>query len=238
MSTQRSARIAGALGLGSVALVVAGLLITFGPAPTGDTYSDREIVSYFTDHRDDITLGTLIVFVGVIAFLVFVALLREVLRRAERDGGNASGLALAAGVAWSLFMVAGCWVLGAIPGALDYAKPFTVDPDTARLLMSMTWTPFVVLAGVAAAVLVGATSVSARRTGALPRRFARAGYVVAPLVFIGAFAGFYLVLFPLWLVALCVILIARAGAIRQPTGAPEQRPPTVAAESRTVPTTM
>jgi hypothetical protein len=223
MTTSRSQRLTGAFGLVSVALVASGFLLIELNAPTGDTISDREVVSYFTDHKDAIFGGATLMFGGVLAFLPFLAGLRTVLRRAEPEGGGASSLVLAAGAGWALFMLAGISIMAGIPGAIDYGKPFTVDPDTARLVMSLSWTPWFIYGGIAATVLIAATSISARRTGALPRMFVYAGFVLAALLLVGTMGGgFGVPVIPLWMIAVSVVLIARPVAKDRPAAAPVQ----------------
>jgi hypothetical protein len=223
MTSSRSQTLTGALGLVSAALLVSGFALVEINAPTGEVVSDREVVSYFTDHKDAIFGGATLMFGGVLAFLPFLAGLRTVLRRGEPEGGGASSLVLAAGAGWALFILAGISIMAGIPGAMEYGKPFTVDPDTARLVMSLSWTPWFIYGGIAATVLIAATSISARRTGALPRMFVRTGFVLAALLLVGTLGGgFGVPVIPLWMVTVSAVLIARPGVKDRRASAPVQ----------------
>ena len=222
MTTRRSQRLAGAFGLASVPLLIAGALLIGLPIP-GEDEPGREYVNYFTEDDGQIWLGAMLTFLGLIAFLVFLTGLRGLLRRAEPERGGLSGLVLAAGTATALFELVGVTILAGTAGSTEFFEGVTLDPDTAQLMLGMSWLPSI-YAGLAATVVVAATSLSARRTGALPRAFARAGFVVAPVMLVASVVGFTDVLLPLWVIAAGSLLILRSGAEARPDTAYDQPP--------------
>ena len=216
-------RRAGALGIASVPLLVAGFLLIGIDAPGSDE-AGRKYVSYFTDNTDQIWIGSILTLIGLTAFLAFlVGGLRDVLRRPEPHADGFPGLVVAAGTAWALFTLVGVTLIAGTAGAADFFEGFTLDADTARLMLGMSWLPSI-YDGLAACVVVAATSLGATRTGTLPKAFARAGFVVAAVLFVGAFVGVAGLLFPLWVLAVSVVLIKRHATETQSPTVYAQRP--------------
>jgi hypothetical protein len=223
MTTATIRRRAGALGISSVPLLVAGFLLIGIDAPGSDE-PGREYVSYFTDNSGRIWIGTMLSLLGIAAFLAFAAGgLRDVLRRSGPEADGLSGLAVAAATAWALFTLVGVTLIAGTAGAADFFEGFILDPDTARLMLGMSWLPSI-YGGLAACVVVTVTSLGARRTGALPKVLVRAGFVVAAALFVGAFVGVAGVLFALWVLAVGVVLVRRSGPEAQRAALHPQRP--------------
>src|SRR4051812_35783751 len=80
-------RWAGLGGILYVALFIAGSIVAFSGAPTGD---DRpaKYVAYYSDsgHRDRIGLGWALVVLGVFFFLWFLSALIQIIRSVDSDG--------------------------------------------------------------------------------------------------------------------------------------------------------
>ena len=169
------------------------------------------MITYFKDHKDALGAATFLMAIGGLCFLVFLGGLRDRLA-AER-----STLALASGVLMVGTLFALVAIVGAIPGALDYQKPFTIDGDTGRLLLALGfyagW-----YASVPAAVFVGSASAAASKGGVLPVWLVRSGYVVAVLSIVGL-AAFPVgpALAVLWTVPVSIALL-RGTPSRQRTG--------------------
>jgi hypothetical protein len=214
VTTAPRQRRTGALAIASAPLLVAGFLLVGIDAP-GSDQAGREYVSYFTDNTDRIWIGAILSVVGLAAFLAFLA------------GGWLPRLATAAGAAWALFSLVGVTLIAGTAGAADFFEGFTLDPDTARLMLGMSWLPSI-YAGLAACVTVAATSLDARRTGTLPRGLVRAGYVAAAILFVAAFVGVASFLFPLWVLLIGVMLAMRPASETQTAAvqysAPSARP--------------
>jgi hypothetical protein len=215
--TDRGSKIAGACGLLFVALFAATAVLITAHQPSGDTVSNKEVISYFKDHKDALQAATFLMAIGGLCFLVFLGGVRE------RLHGERSVLTVASGVLMVGMLFALVAILGAIPAALDYQKPFTVDPGTGRLLLALSFYA-VWYASIPAAVFVGSASAAAAKSGALPVWLTRAGYAVAVLSIVA------LVAFPvgpalgaLWVIPVSVVMLRRAPARREagrPTTAP------------------
>lgn len=223
MTTATSRRRAGAVGIVSVPLLVAGFLMMGIDAPGSDDAAG-EYVSYFTRDTGQIWSGAILTVLGLVAFLAFLAAgLHDVLRRSEPEAGRLPGLAVAAGTAWALFTLVGVTIIAGTAGAADFFEGFTLDPDIARLMLGMSWLPSI-YAGLAATVVVAATSLSARRSWAMPNAFGRASLVAAAAVFVGAFMGVAGVLFGLWVLATSVLLIVQGDAQDRPEAVHARHP--------------
>lgn len=222
-----SARAAGASGIVSVVLVVAGRLIA-GSAPQV-TASSHAILFYYAKrshwHRQEagLVLGAL----SMVFFLWFLAGLRSRLRVPARFAGTLSSVVLAAGVAFAVLYAALSTMRGVIPFALDGSQAFrsaTLDPQLVRGLEEAR-SLFFLHALVAGAVLIGASSVLALRGQVLPRWLGGGGLAVAGLVLLGAFvaAGAVFLLLA-WIVVVGVALIAHFDASgRTPAPSTERR---------------
>ena len=91
------------------------------------------------------------------------------------------------------------------------------DPSVAAALMDLGNMGFLLLP-IPAGVLVGVTSLAARRGGFLPRWLALAGLPVAVVLILGGFAWglapVLFVLFALWVVAVAIALMRLGGRAR------------------------
>jgi hypothetical protein len=210
MTTATRPRLTGALGIASAPLIVAGFVLIGLDVP-GEDQAGSAYVAYFTDNVGRISIGAILSIAGLAAFLAFLA------------GGWLPRLATAAGTAWALFSLVGVTMIAGTAAVADFFEGFTLDPDTARLMLGMSWLPSI-YAGLAACVAVAATSLAARRTGALPRVLVRAGYVAAAILFVVAFVGFASVLFPLWVLVLGVMLATRPASRTATAPVHAQRP--------------
>lgn len=218
MTAATKRRRSGALGIASAPLLVAGFLLIGVDAPGSDA-AGREYVSYFTDNEGRIWIGAILTLIGLAAFLAFLGGgLRDVLPSGA-DTGGVAGLVVAAGAAWALFTLMGVTLTLGTASAAGYFEGFTLDADTARLMLGLSWFPSI-YSGLAATAAVAATSLSARRTGSLPTPFVRAGFVVAALLLVTAFIGVSLPLFALWVLAAGLVLVSRTGGEGRPAAIP------------------
>ena|SRR5919108_1715589 len=210
MTDERRRKVAGACGIAFVILFAAAVVLMVKDSPSGDTFPDKDVVSYFKDHKDAIGAATLLMALAGLCFLVFLGGLRERLEGTAREGRSL--VPIAAGVLYVGLLFAAAAILGGMSGALDYQKPFTVDPNTGRLLLALGFYAGF-YASIPAAVFVAGSSAIAARSGALPVWLIRAGYGVAGLCIVG------LVAFPiggalaaLWTVPVSILLIRGAPA--------------------------
>jgi hypothetical protein len=85
-----------------------------------------------------------------------------------------------------------------------------IDPSIARQLPLLSRTILLVFAMRMAAMFVFATSTIGRTAGALPRWFTLGGYLVGLFLLLSAtFSSALVLVFPLWILALCAILFVR-----------------------------
>jgi hypothetical protein len=210
MSTRTIARTGGAAGALYVVLVFVGQ----GIAGTGDSPA---LGSPPADYARWLAAngpgtggyaGAFLELIGLLAFVVFVAVLYDLLRRSERERTWLPAAALGAG------LVSAAIKIGSAPPMLAaFSLGHTIDPQLAKALIEMNDYAFL-LTWAVDAVLLGAVAASALRTGALPRWLAISAGVIAPLLLASLAGGneappFAFLLALLWFVAAGVVL-ARA----------------------------
>jgi hypothetical protein len=214
MPANRANRIWGVCGLGFVALFATAVALFNVGAPTGSTVSDNEIVSFITDHKDALQIGSVVMALAGLAFLVFLHGLPE------RIGDEGRMLVpLAAGALFIGAMFAYAATSSVLVAALDYEKPFSIDPNTARVLAAISYNGLL-YASIPAAVLIGAASAAATRTGTLPQWLTRAGYVGAALCVVTTVVGFPIVpiVMALWVLGVTISGLRNARAERTGVG--------------------
>jgi hypothetical protein len=148
-------------GCVAVILVLVGLLVT-GDTP-GAGASTAEVKSFYASHDGRMLASGVLLTLGGLLFLVFVAAFRSYLRRYEGEGDGISAYAYAGGI----LVVAGLAVFGSISFALGDV-PDKADPAALQTLNVMSQNFFPLFATGMLAFLVG-SSVAVLRTRALPR---------------------------------------------------------------------
>jgi hypothetical protein len=161
-----TSRWVGVAGLTFCVSLILGFVIAFG-APEA-IRSDEQILDWYLDSTNQtrFIVATMLGGIGG-AFVVFIIGLRKMLAEAGAadvlvEVGYLGGLILLA-----MFAVGGA-IRSSIAATLVFSDTFELDPDTARVVLTIgnIWIP--ASAGVPAAVFVGATSLASRRTGFLP----------------------------------------------------------------------
>jgi hypothetical protein len=148
--------------------------------PKGDA-SANEIAGYLTDsgnHTRNI-VGAYMWVVGGLAFLVFAAGLRSVLRRAEGESGTLSNLVFGAGVLFTAVWSVSAAAIASVAYAVEFSNVHVSNSDLATVLPSLGGLLLLLGGGFAGILLLTATSILILRTGALPRWLAWFGLVVA-----------------------------------------------------------
>ena len=104
--------------------------------------SDEEIVSYYTNSGNQVTLqiASFVLTLAAVLFVWFVGVLAARLRSAEGGSGWLSRIVVVSGTASVAVMVGGFLVQGMVIDIGDDTDAFTVDPDTTRLLTHATYT--------------------------------------------------------------------------------------------------
>jgi hypothetical protein len=205
--TERTDRRTALWGVAFIAFVVAAAAILIG---AGEVPSDRAgIVSYYEDN-DQLEIAGMLVGAACFFLLPFLGGLRALLRRGRDDGETLASVAFGAGLVFTalLFAVGAC--VSVVATAVDWQDNFRVDPNTAQVFdMLGIW--FAMYAGTAGGVMVGASSLLALRTGALPKWLAIVGFVAAVLGFVGVLSwglGFLAVL--VWILLTTILLLVRS----------------------------
>jgi hypothetical protein len=213
--------------------ILIGLLRGGGDDGPGFHASRQQIVTWIHT-SSTITSGrfvmALLELLGLLCFLIFVAYLSGVLRRAEGDLGFLSMTALSAGILSVALKIASFPVLVV---AYVWAKD-GVDPKVIGMLWDMA-DASMVLTLAANGLLVAAVAAVAIPTRALPRWLGWGAVITALALFanvaLARGQGFLpaMLLFMLWVLVTSIVLIRRAGeptaavvtpAVREPALAP------------------
>jgi hypothetical protein len=199
-----------ALGIPAVLLLAVSFALAANGPGTSD--SDAKISSWYasSSHQHAQIIGFIGFTLGAICLIGFLAALRERMALAEGTASAVSYLAFGAGL-----VSAGLFALSiglfSVPGLLaSDTSAAEIAPSAYRMLYTAAFTSWAV-ATMIAAVPVIAASVSALRTGLLPRWFAWTGIVIgiallAGYLFIPAFA------FWAWVLVAAALLLRRAPA--------------------------
>jgi hypothetical protein len=204
MESRNRQWIAPLTGTGFIALAIAAVVV--GGQPKDAKHPAREIVRWYVDNKDAVTVSAFIGMAGVVLLFFFGAHLRRVLRAADDDGEILSLLAFIgiaiAGIGFAIDVT----IQVAINATADDISP--VGVQTLQALYDNDFVPIAL--GVILFLL--ATGLSVIRTGVLPRWL---GWVMLVLVVV-AFtpAGFVSALGSLLLVLVISIMLSlRARAV-------------------------
>ncbi|TAH38181.1 MAG: hypothetical protein EYC70_06050 [Planctomycetota bacterium] len=207
--------------------MLAYALLTSTP---GAQAPDEEIVAFYESgsQRRLILVGLYVMPFAGIAFLWFCMAMRVWLRAGSLPWGElVSGVQLASGILYVALFFAAAAASSVMAVSIEFSSS-AVDPVIARQFPQYGATLLLGFAMRMAAMFVFTTSRLGRMTGVLPRWFAGLGLLAGLFLLLSASSNRALVLvFPLWMVALCAVLLARAW--RRPRAA-AQAPP--AAPSR------
>ena len=209
MTASATRRWVGAAGLVLGATTILSFLVAFG-APEA-IRSDERILDWYGDSSNQLRfiVATLIGGLGGLALVVFIVGLKRML-----DSAGAPGLLAEVAYVGGIVLVAMIAVGGAIGSSLAatlvFSDTFELDPDTARIVLTIgnIWLP--AFAGVPGALYLGATSLACRRTGLLPGWLVWLGLALTPLVFL-AWPGFGIntYLLAVWVLLVSVVLLRR-----------------------------
>jgi hypothetical protein len=199
-------------GIAAVAFWFAGVLILQGPADQPDTNaSPARALVFFKTEENAILLGTFLFMVGTLFFLWFLGLVR--MRLADTEGGSdrVSSIAYAAGVATavSLLVMPAVHAAGAIQN--DH-----LSADAAQVYLGIN-VAFFYAAELSAAVFLLALGLVSLATRAFPSWLAWISLVltvwllIPPIGWAGLLWGF-----PLWLIAVSLLLATRSRSDSRP----------------------
>jgi hypothetical protein len=178
--------------------------------------SDQTLVDYYQDSnkRAPILIGLYLMPFAGIAFIWFIVALRMwISSSARRINVLLSNIQLVSGIVFiGTFFAAGA--ASSVTAAVAQFSDAQIDPITAREFPLFGSTILFVFGMRMAAMFVFATSNIGRRSGILPRWFTIVGFVVGLFLLLSvSFERALVVVFPLWIIGLCVILFLRARQI-------------------------
>jgi hypothetical protein len=210
--TRWEERLAPLDGIAAVVFWVAGITVLQWPAhqPEADA-SPARALAFFQDHTGTVLLGTLLVLVGSLFFLWFLGLVRTRLVASEGGSHRLSSIAFAAGVATAVSLILMPAVHAA--GAINNAH---LSPDAAQVYLGIN-VAFFVGAEMSAAVFLLALGLVSLAAQAFPGWLAWASIILAlwlVILPIGWFAMLYV--FPLWLIAVSLLLATRSRSDSRP----------------------
>ena len=211
-STGSGLRWGGIAGIVFAVLFVIGFLLV---ADTPDTdESNAAWVRYFadSDNRRMIVIGVIIWALAVLAFLVFLGVLREQLRNASPGSEWISTVAFASGLMFAAMLAVAGLGAGSVAASIEFGdNPVVRDADVIRTLDSLGFGALLVFGAATAGLLILTSSIVAGRTALLPRWLVITGYVVGVIVILGGLLFFPLALFVLWMLAVSIVMVSRAG---------------------------
>jgi hypothetical protein len=219
MEATRSSGTGTGLRWGGIAAIVFAVLFVVGfllvsDTPEGDE-SNREWVRYFADedNRRMIVIGAIVLTLAVLAFLVFLGVLRERLRDAAPGSEWISTVAFASGLVFVAMLAVATLGTGSAAASVEFGDaPVVRDADVLRTFESLGFGALVLFGAAAAGLLILTTSIVSGRAVLLPRWLVVAGYVVGVIVIIGGLLFIPLALFVLWMLAVGIVMISRSRA--------------------------
>jgi hypothetical protein len=206
-----SSRWVGVAGLVLVLSFVMSFLVG-GIAPEA-IRSDETILDWYSDSVNQyrFVAGAMIGGILGTSFLVFIVGFRRMLTDARAPEVLVE-LAYAAGLVFLAVLAVGGAIGSSIAATLIFSDTFELDPDTARVVLTIgnIWIP--AFAGIPGAVFLGVTSFACRRAGLLPTWLVWVGFVLAPFVVL-AYPGFGLnaLLLIVWILLVSIVLFRRRG---------------------------
>jgi hypothetical protein len=182
----------------------------------GINASDAEIIEFYESEETwRIVLAGLYVgpFAGMAFIWFLVALRMWVDSSAHRVNVLLSNIQLIAGIVYVALVFAGLAASSVVAASVEFADA-AVNPAAARQFPQYGDTLLFVFSFRMAAMFVFTTSTIGRTSGILPRPFVWSGYAVGLFLLLSAgFKTWFALVFPLWLLALTVILLVRARSI-------------------------
>jgi hypothetical protein len=180
--------------------------------------SDAELIAFYENngHRLLILAGLYVMPFAGIAFLWFIVALRRWVRIASHEstrGAMFADMQLVSGIVFVSLFLASAAAGGSVAATVEWTST-PPSPAEARIMPSFGTTLLLVLGMRVAAIFVFSTSTLARSHGILPRWFVLSGYVVGVFLLLSvSLAPLLLIVFPVWVIVFCLLLIGRARLI-------------------------
>jgi len=204
-------------GIAYVVLFIIGLFFMFNGEPDLSSSPDK-VIAYFSDagHRDRSSIGWILAGLGLLAFLFFVASLRQTVSRF--DDGILTTLTTLGGGIYATLALAAIALESAVRTMSDDTYQNKVYPE---LIHAAGDAGYILHAtgGVGLSVMILAASIAFIRSGVVPKWAGWVGVVVAvaalaTVAFVTAFAWL------LWILVVALVLFRKgANTTTEPTGA-------------------
>jgi hypothetical protein len=194
------------VGVGAVVLWVIGVALDPG-VPDLFVDSGAEWLSFVTDNAGRINASRLVLLLGNVLFILFLATLRTRLSAFEVAPRHWTAVAFGGGLVTAAMLIGTSAPVLAASAAAD-----GLEPSAAQALGVLEFA-FFIGAGIGGASLLGATGILAIRTAVLPTWLGWASLVIAllmvtiigPIGFIATVLGL-----PLWVLAVSILLWRRS----------------------------
>lgn len=214
MATHTFERRTGWCGIAFVVLAATSGALAVSTGGSGDTV--QEVTSYYADETKQLLLivSAVLMELGIVFLLPFVAGVRALLRRGEETPGP-SAVAYAGGIAFAGLLALLSLIVSAVPAAAGFIDDYTVDKTVAQTFEVASWWGLTYVSA-AASVFIGAAALGTLRSQVLPGWLAIAGLVTAFLGLLGLFLwGAQFVLQVLWLLVVAVRMARGARVVER-----------------------
>src|SRR5262245_26072638 len=194
----------------AVLFLLSAFLLSSAPSSSA---TDSEYVAYYSspDSRRVIIAAMYLMPFAGIAFLWFIVALRQWIRLGSRRMNELfSNVQLVSGVVFIALFLASAAAESTTAASVEFQSA-PIDPASARLMPTLGRTMLLVLAMRMAAIFVFSTTTIARHSGVLPRWFIWSGYLVGVFLLLSiTLSPLLIIVFPAWVIVLCLLLIQRA----------------------------
>lgn len=174
---------------------------------------DQAFVDFYSgdDRRKIMAVGLYLLPFSAVAFIWFIASLRQWVARSQRPGSQMFGtVQLLSGIGFITLALASA-AASTVPAALVDLGYDEIDPDMAREFPLYGNALLLVFGVRMSAIFVMSTAKIGRASGFMPRWFGIASVVVAAVLFLSYSLSVWLVVvFPIWVLALGMLIIYHA----------------------------
>jgi hypothetical protein len=192
-------------GVAFVVLAVVGNAMQgSSPPPHADA---KEAAEFYSDKATMISVGMMLSLISLFFLAVLFAVLRQALLRAEGPHGRLANMATGGGVAAVALLAAG-FSLNSL-GALRARAQGALPPETAAIFYDGSLALTGLAAPVALSILLAPTAILALRSDTLPNWLGWLSAVLAVLGLVTPLSFAVVLLFPLWALAVSVLLYRR-----------------------------
>jgi hypothetical protein len=213
-------RRAGLSGILAVGTVLAGVVVLSRTDEPSDTTTAQQVLQYYKDESAGIFASSVLIALGLLLFVVFLAALRNRLHAAEGGSGALSTVMFGGGMATVVLLFG--TVLPNLSGAIAVQDDHNALTPEAAQALAHVGSGFYLGAFMATSIPLAATALAVLRTRVLPRWFGWATAVLAVGMLV-PFVDWLLfgLVFPIWLIVTSVLLARGRTAV---AAAPSREP--------------